>query len=218
MKYILLSVSLLLFVATNSFAQKKPKFNDGVYASHTDLKKNNPSYELFKIPDFDYKLDSEKNILFLSNKSLQKLAESEIKSMDNIWGICIKGKPYMKIQPTDNKEEVYFVRYYILGSICYLYYPVFQEKSVEMFVHNPYTGQKVGSKTITNKEKKFVKKLMRFDTGEVKPYNSDNFMAMIQDDPKLVETLKDLSQKDLEKKLFKSIKIYNDRNPILVAQ
>ena len=59
---------------------------------------------------------------------------------------------------------------------------------------------------------------MRFDTGEVKPYNSANFMAMIQDDPKLVETLKDLSPKELEKKLFKSIKIYNDRNPILVAQ
>ncbi len=220
LSYLLIVVGLL--GANTSVAQKKInqnfKFEDGIYTQHQAFKNNQPNFPLFKIPDFEYQLDSEKNLLFLSEKSLAQLPQSEIKSIDNIWGLCIKGKPYLKITPTDNKNEVYFVRYYILGTICYLYYPIFEEKSVEMFVHNPYTGKKVGSKTVINQEKKFIKKLLRFDTGLIQNYNAANFLAMIQDDTKLVATLVGLSQKEMDKKLFKSIKIYNDRNPIIIKK
>jgi hypothetical protein len=214
---------LVLLVSTSvALGQKaisnKFKFEDGVYLKHADLRSNQPSQPLFKIPNFDYQLDKDGNLLFLSDKSMAKLSESEIKSIDNIWGICINGKPYMKIKPTADANEVYFVRYYIMGRICYLYYPIFEEKTVQMYVYNPYTGHKMGSKPIVNKEKKFIKKLMLFETGELQDYTPQNFMKLIESDKKLLASLKDLTEEETENKLFKSIKIYNDRNPILATK
>ncbi len=209
-----------LGIVNNLIAQDKKTiaFKDGVYQSHQDLAKNQPSYSLSKIPYLDYRLDKESNLLFLADRSTAMLPDSEIKSMDNIWGICIKGKPYMKIKPAENSTEVYFVRYYVLGKICYLYYPVFVDKQVEMYVYNPYTGNRVGAKTITNREKILVKKLMVFETGELLDYNKENFMELIKDDKRLYGTLEGLTEIELEEKMFKSLKIYNDRNPILAAQ
>lgn len=223
MKYlltVLLFVGLLHGSATiaQTVMNNKFKFENGIYTKHQNLKDNKPAYPLFKIPNFEYQLDSKGNLLFLSEKSLAQLEESEIKSMDNIWGLCIDGKPYMKIKPNKDVEQVYFVRYYILGAVCYLYYPVFEEKTVEMYVYNPYTGKKMGSKPIVNQEKKIIRKLMSFETGELKDYNTDNLMAMIAKDKKLVAALADLAPIELENKLFESIKIYNDRNPILAPQ
>jgi len=220
LKYILLWI-LVAWTVLPMKGQKridsKFMFEDGVYQTHQDFKTNQPTFALHEIPVFDYKLDGEKNLLFLSDKSIDQLAKSKVKSLDNIWGLCIKGRPYMKVTPNNNKEQVYFVRYYILGSICYLYYPVFQEKTVEMFVHNPYTGDKVGSKTIVNKEKTFIKKLMVFETGELVDYNGANFLRLINKDKRLVKTLKGLTEEQISEKLFKSIRIYNDRNPLTEA-
>lgn len=211
------------FAAINIAWGQKPisntfKFKDGVYLKHEDLRNNKPSHPLFRIPNFDYQLGKDGNLLFLSDKSMDKLSESEIKSIGNIWGICINGKPYMKIKPTADANDVYFVRYYIMGRICYLYYPIFEEKTVQMYVYNPYTGHKMGSKPIINKEKKFVKKLMLFDTGELQDYTPKNFMELIKSDKNLLASLQDLTPKEAEEKLFKSIKIYNDRNPILATE
>lgn len=212
----------LIFWVLPSQAQKKInknfRFQDGVYSSHIDFRKDSPKFKLFEIIDFDYKLDGDKNILFLSDKTIQKLSKSNIKSIKEVWGICIKGIPYMKINPTDNKNEVYFVRYHILGRLCYLYYPIFEEQSVEFFVYNPYSGQKMGRKTIVNKEKKLVEKLMHFETGEIKNFDSKNLISLIKDDPSLIEVLVDLSENEKDKKLFKAIKIYNDRNPIIITE
>lgn len=220
--YDLLLVFVCSFAINIATAQKpisnKFKFKDGVYLKHEDLRNNEPSHPLFRIPNFDYQLGKDGNLLFLSDKSMAKLSESEIKSIGNIWGICINGKPYMKIKPTADANDVYFVRYYIMGRICYLYYPIFEEKTVQMYVYNPYTGHKMGSKPIINKEKKFVKKLMLFDTGELQDYTPENFMELIKSDKNLLASLQDLTSEEAEEKLFKSIKIYNDRNPILATE
>jgi len=216
MQWLVFVMSTILFVPLN--AQKKINkgysFTDGVYANHNDLKMDKPSYPLYRIPNFDYQMDGEKNLLFLSEKSMSGLSDSEIKSMDNIWGICIKGKPYMKVQPDGKDGAVYFVRYHIVGRICYLYYPSIENKEVEMFVYHPLTGSKVGRKTVVNRERTLVKKLMLFETGELKAYSVDNFKNWAKDDERLMKTLQDMTKEEQENKLFKTIKIYNDRHPI----
>lgn len=203
--------------AIPSQAQKKAKlveFVDGVYTGHQDFKNNEPKFPLYRIPNFDYKLDGEQNLLFLSDKAIAKLSESEIQSLDNIWGLCVKGKPYMKVQVQGKSNTIYFVRYHLVGKICYFYYPVFEEKSVEMFVHNPYNGAKVGKKTVTNRERTLVQKMMLFETGEILDFNTANFKNCIKDDERLMETVNEMTADELEEKLFKTLKIYNDRNPI----
>ncbi|BDS14701.1 hypothetical protein [Aureispira anguillae] len=214
--WILLCCCTLLLVPAQ--AQKKIKkgynFIDGVYTSHLDFKSNKPSFPLYRIPAFDYQLDGERNLLFLSEESMAKLSTSEIKSLDNIWGLCIKGKPYMKVSPKGKSGVVYFVSYHILGRICYLYYPSIEDKEVEMLIYNPYSGNRVGRKTVVNRERTLVKKIMLFETGALEDYNAENFKKWAKDDERLMKTLDSMSKDEIEEKLFKTIKIYNDRHPI----
>ena len=216
-------IRMMLFLACSLFlmsgsAQKKINKNytfvDGVYSNHQEFKNNQPGHPLYRIQDFDYKLDGDNNLLFLSEGSLAKIAESEIKSIDHIWGICVKGKPYLKITPQEKDSVIYFVRYYIIGRICYFYYPSIVDKKVEMSVYSPYTGNKVAQKTVTNRERTLIKKIMLFETGEIKDCNSKNFKSWAKDDLRLMKTLKDMTEKEIESKLFKTIKIYNDRHPV----
>ncbi len=83
-----------------------------------------------------------------------------------------------------------------------------------MSVYSPYTGNKVAQKTITNRERTLIKKIMLFETGEIKACNSENFKNWAKDDVRLMKTLNDMSEKEIESKLFKTIKIYNDRHPV----
>lgn len=204
---------LVLIISLPLLAQKKNKFEDGVYTSYQDLKANKPSFPLYRIPDFDYKLDSEQNLLFLSDKSINQLSNTEIKSLDSIWGLCIKGISYIKVSP-EGSSATYFVRFHILGSISYFYYPIIEDKEVEMYVYNPYLGAKVGRKTIVNKERKVIQKIMLFETGLIKASTIDNFKDWVKDDERLMNTLKDMTLEEQNEKLFKMIQIYNDRHPL----
>ena len=152
--------------------------------------------------------------MFLSENSIAKLSESEIKSLDNIWGLCIKGKPYMKISPKEKDKAIYFVNYHVLGRVCYLYYPSIEDKEVEMMIYNPYSGNRVGGRKIVNRERVLVKKIMLFETGEIQDCNVENFKKWIEDDERLTKTLNDMTEEEVKNKLFKTIKIYNDRHPI----
>jgi len=214
--WILWCSCMLFFVSTQ--AQQKIKkgynFEDGVYTSHLDFKNNKPSFPLYRIPFFDYQLDGEKNLLFLSEVAMAKLSESDIKSLDNIWGLCIKGKPYMKVNPKGKDGAVYFVSYHVLGRICYLYYPSIEDKEVEMMIYNPYSGNRVGGRKVVNRERVLVKKIMLFETGEIQDYNGKNFEQWIEEDERLMKTLSDMTEEEVQNKLFKMIKIYNDRHPI----
>lgn len=217
----LLISCLLLLGQQPSMAQLKKQqghsFEDGVYQSHQDLKNNKPTFRLYDLPNFGYQLDREDNLLFLSEETLDQLVGSKMKNLDNIWGLCIKGIPYMKVRPSGKDDVVYFVRYHILGRICYLYYPSIEDKAVEMPIYNPYSGERVGGRTVTNKERRLIKQLMLFETGELVPYSVENFKQWAKDDERLMKTIERLSQKEAKTKLFKSIKIYNERHPILEA-
>lgn len=217
---IIISFFLLLGQATllaQPTQQQGHTFEDGVYQSHQDLKKNKPSFHLYDLPSFGYQMDREDNLLFLSEKTLQQLSSSKIKNLDNIWGLCIKGVPYMKVYPSGKEGAVYFVKYHILGRICYLYYPSIEDKAVEMPIYNPYSGKRVGGRTVTNRERKLVKQLMLFETGELLPYSLENFKLWAKDDERLMKSIERLSEEEAQDKLFKSIKIYNERHPIFDA-
>ncbi len=192
-------------------------FEDGVYKNHKELAANKPSYPLYEIPRFNYRLDREDNLLFLSEQTLTGLSDSKMGSLDNIWGLCIKGVPYMKVYPSDKDGVVYFVRYHIMGRICYLYYPSIEDRAVEMPIYNPYSGERVGGRTVTNRERRLVKQLMLFETGELRPYSVDTFKEWAKDDARLMKSLDRLSEEEAEEKLFKTIKIYNERHPIFDA-
>jgi hypothetical protein len=83
-----------------------------------------------------------------------------------------------------------------------------------MYVHNPYTGERVGKKTVTNRDLVFIQKILHFQTGESIDFNYDNLKSWTSDDKGLHKSLIDMKTEERETKLFKTLLIYNDRNPV----
>ena len=186
------------------------QFIDGAYFSNQQLMKNRPNVEFFNFDPFSYQLDSKSNLLFFDKSTLDAFESRGI--LDSIWTVVVGGKPFIKMGVDSN--AVYFVKYHLVGKISYFYYPMYTDKPVEMFVHNPYTGDRIGFKTVTNKQKIFVKKIMDLTTGLINDYTKENVLNYLNSDERLRKTLLDLNEQEMEDKLFKSLKIYNDRNPV----
>ena len=87
-----------------------------------------------------------------------------------------------------------------------------------MFVHNPYTGERIGSRNIINKELVAVQRILHFQTGETTDFNLTNMRTWTEDDAGLHKSLIEMKEKDVEEKLFKTLLIYNDRNPIYIEK
>lgn len=213
---------LVALPLTLSFGQTKlhvgHSFQDGVYAQHQDLLQDQPSHPLYALPNFGYQLDRQQNLLFLSQRTLDQLPNTKLKSLDAIWGICVKGVPYIKVQPEGKSGVTYFVRYHLIGRICYFYYPAIEDEAVNMPIYDPWIGKQVGGRTITNRERRLVKKMMWLETGEVQPYEVEVFRAWAKEDERVMQTLAELTDHEATQKLFKLIQIFNDRNPVVVPR
>ena len=57
---------------------------------------------------------------------------------------------------------------------------------------------------------------MNFETGEVADFTIENFLKWILDDPRLIQSINELSQEEAQEKLFKCLLIYDDRNEVFV--
>ena len=218
--YFLLSCCLILMETTQAQVKfnNKYAFRNGFYTSFNDLKKDVPSHKLKTIPNLRYETDNEHNVLILTEASIEVLEKSPIQSLDNIWGICIRDKPYVKIQPKKEEEEVFFVKLHVLGKLSFLYYRTFQDVEVVMNIYNPYTGEKVAEKSVMNREPVLVEQIMDFETGRFYAYTSDSFKKQIKDDQELTETVNNMKAEELKEKLFKTLLIYNDRNPVYLSK
>jgi hypothetical protein len=213
-----LSILFLSFLGFQSIAQPTAltnnySFKDGIYLRFEDFKKDARSKNNI-IDSLQYDLNAEENILILSANS-QKLLDSLIP--DKIWGLCINQIPYIR---TEDQQEgrFYFVKLHVLGKISYYYYKAFREKEVIMYVHNPYTGERIGKKNISNRNLEFIQKILHFDSGEITDFNFDNFLNWSKDDLGLYKSLSEIKSEEREAKLFKSLLIYNDRNPVYIKQ
>jgi hypothetical protein len=184
-------------------------FKSGVYTSFNEFSADTPTLDSI-FTKMQYDLNAEENILILKPAS-QSLLDSL--TQKKIWGLCLNNVPYIK---TDDKQEgrPYFVKLHVIGKLSYYYYKAFREKEVIMYVHNPYTGERIGKKTVTNRDLVFIQKLLHFQSGENIDFNFDNFKSWTADDKGLQKSLSEMSGEERESKLFKTLLIYNDRNPV----
>ena len=152
MRYIYFHIFLSFLLFSNGIQAQKPLNNNtdyrqGFYTHINQFQQNKPAALLSQLRNFDYELNAEENVLILSletQKQLDSLFGKEI------WGICVDGIPYILTQDSQ-KGRPYFVKLHVIGKLCYFYYKAFRDKEVTMYVHNPYTGEKIGQKNITNK-------------------------------------------------------------------
>ena len=63
-----------------------------------------------------------------------------------------------------------------------------------------------------------MEKIMSFETGEIEMFKLTTFKNWIKKtDEKLMATLEDFNETQASEKLYKSMLIFNDRNPVYVA-
>lgn len=213
----ILRISLFLLFFAGAFlgnAQQSPfnnnaTFANGVYLRIDDFKKNKPTLEI-EASKLQYDLNAEENVLILKPET-QKMLDSI--ASGQVWGLCINQIPYIRTEDLQDGRP-YFVRIHVVGKLSYFYYKAFREKEVTMYVYNPYTGEKMGQKSITNRELVFIQRLLHFQTGETTDFNYENLKNWTADDGGLSKSLGEMKAEEREGKLFKTLLIYNDRNPV----
>lgn len=218
-----ISLFVLLLFAIEAAAQKpvsppnvnpspvKPSFNDGFYTSYDDFRNNRPSKTLSEVAALEMAFDEDENLFYVEYKEKDDKPKPRL---GQFWGMCLHGQPYIWCLRDEKDSIGMFVKMHVLGKLCYFYYNGFAYEDVVMKIYNPLTGTVSARKKITNRERKRFEWLMRFDEGKKLGFNPENFKRMISDDAKLQESFSKYSRKEAEEKLFKTVLIYNDRNPL----
>jgi hypothetical protein len=106
------------------------EFNDGIYISAEEFANNKPSLKLEEV-ELNY------NIEYISAQVKQlKIIHNEKDIADSVWGVCLNGKPYLRILPYIEKNIFFvakdilknnsFVKFFSFGEICILSIPIFK--------------------------------------------------------------------------------------------
>ncbi len=215
--YILLLCLVAQTLAAQAPTDSELNFKNGLYQNLANFQQDAPTHQWKN-------LDAEAHINTTSYEvKFDFIREEEGKEIDiaSIWGVAIKGIPYIRVNPflekerltTNDQDPNMFVRMQVVGKLCYFYYEAFVKEKVPITVFDPVTSQAIRTTFIEKDKPVVIKKLMRQETGEVVPYDLENFLVLIQEsDPGLYKTLTDMEKAEARERLYKSLHIYNDRN------
>lgn len=193
---------------------KNFRFTDGIYLNFRELQSNKPRYglDIVELRFFTNPQTSLTQVETAFHRQTRQLVD-----LDDAWGICIDGIPYIHLPRQEiGRELPTFAALKLRGKICYFTYPDWRVKQVPVAAYNPLNGRPFLRGTVEREEEVIVEKMLHFNTGEIMNFDADNFLRWIQDDPLLVETVKELPPAQLDEKLFKCLLIYVDRNPVFL--
>lgn len=216
MKYKLLFATLILFQAISIIAQpiltQTFKFQSGVFLSYEEFQSNQPSYsgDEIKAAYFHNPQTEEIKVEYIRIE-----AEDTYLKLDSIWGISIKGIPYVQVpinKPTKGLQT--FAKMEVRGNICYYFYNDIEKKKIPFSAYNPFTQRPYRTAVLEREIPVVKEKILRFETGVVTDFTYDNVLEWIQDEPELVQALKSLGAQQAEKGLFKTLLLYDDRHEV----
>ena len=195
---------------------KNFKFNDGIYLTYEDFKKNKPSakWEELKTDMFVNPQRFSVKVHTINWKSTEK----QPLSLDQIWGIAIGGIPYLQLrerQMVNGLRE--FIGLELRGKICYFSFPEPVKRKIKMPVYNPLNGKPFRVAYIEREVDVKQERMMNFESGEIVGFTVDNLKAWILDDEKLLKIINELSEEKAREKLFKCLLIYVDRNEVKIG-
>ncbi|GJM32236.1 MAG: hypothetical protein DHS20C18_12370 [Saprospiraceae bacterium] len=217
-KYLLILFSLFSLAlwgqSDSVLITKNFKFQDGVYLSFAAFQKNQPDYSW---DEAEGRMVTNADT-YVSKIEWLRVTNGETKRhlpFPKVWGVCIGGIPFIKT-PVQYPDYVLFAALRVRGKLCYFSY---EEEAIEQVVisaYNPLTGRPFRSGKVSNKVYHHQEKMIDFEQGTIVDFNPTNFLDLIKDDPKLSASVRDLSEEEAQEKLFKSLLIYVDRNPVYV--
>jgi len=210
-----ISILIVLFSITAN-AQKALtqafKFESGVYLTFEEFQKNTPTYKGVHI----------EGNFFINEKTKQAKVEyiklkgaKENLNLDTIWGLVIRGVPYVKTSPNLPKHSLkVFAAMEVRGNICYYAYDDIEEKEVTFKAYNPLIGKPFRTGKAMRKIPVIKEKILRFTTGETADFNYNNLLVWLAEDKDIIQALKSLGAHKAEEKIFDALLLYNDKYPV----
>ena len=216
MNYKFLILTIVLLQTLSGIAQpiltQTFKFQSGVYLSYEEFQRNQPSYN-----------GNEIKAAYFHNPQTEEIKVEYIRveasatqlNLDSIWGISIKGIPYVKVsinKPVKGLKT--FAKMEVRGNICYYFYNDIENKKIPFSAYNPFTQRPYRTAVLDREVPVVREKMLRFETGAVTDFTYDNVLRWIQEEPDLVQALKSLGAAQAEKGLFKTLLLYDDRHEV----
>ncbi len=194
---------------------KNFKFEDGIYLAFRDFQRNRPSLSWEEVEA--QMASSAKN--YLAQVAYIRRSGGDTLALDQVWGICLGGMPFVQLPATaTEKEAAVFAGLRVRGRICYFTYERQKEEMVEIAAYNPLTGRPFRRGAVPRMATVTEERILNFETGRIQPFNRASLLEWIEDDRQLWRTVAELTEGEVEEKLFKCLLIYDDRNPVYLGR
>lgn len=225
MKINLISICFILLASIGVQAQDSSKvtnefkFKSGIYYSLEAFQRDQPDLEWENVRYDAFASKEKRTIQFKYFYEVDTATQKQTPiPTERLWGICVNGVPYIRVF-IESRGVSEFVVLRTRGRICYFNYEGFEKKIVPMTIYDPNTGEPIMRQNIENKISVNYEKMFRFEDGVIEKFSLTNFKQWIGSiDNRLLETLVDLEETAANERLYKSMKIFNDRNPVYIKQ
>ncbi len=187
-------------------------FTNGIYKDFEEFRDNSPS---ILWPDVTSDLIVMEPVHKAKMANLKLLNNQKI-NQDDIWGFCVNGTPYIKVEKDSGSVMQEYAGLRLRGRVCFYEYEKTIIELVEVSAFNPMTNKPFRTANV-KKEKTITKKIMLdFETGKSDYFTIANVRKWIDTDKKLSETMESTEPEKIKKQLFKFLQIFNDRNPVMM--
>ncbi len=194
------------------------RFKDGLYLNFGQVKQNDPIPAARVISketpgDFNFfrNLVKEETIGYFDDFG----SKIELKA-DQVWGFCQDGKLFIN----HNGE---FNRIPIVGQVCHFIADVTVYESYNDpyfydrydYYYNPYHQRPYNR---TSKSREMRQYLLRFDSGEILPYDRESILIVLMEDAELYDEYSKLRKRKQRDLMFFFLRRYNEKNPIFLPK
>lgn len=210
--FIFIFIGNILQAQDSTLLSKSFQFEDGIYLTFNALQNNQPTFAWEEVQTSIF-TNPQTLLTQISEVLLPNGFEDIQLNTQEIFAISIAGVPYMKIEENEIKKDLTtFAALKVRGKICYFGFTSIQKRQIEMQAFNPKNGRPFRSSMIEREVEVFQEKLLDFETGVIENFTVDNFLKRIQKDDMLVQTMSEMTPAERQKKLFKCLLIFDDRN------
>ena len=188
------------------------KFQTGAYYSFEEFQNNNPSYKGIEI-EGNYFINRETRQAKVEYIRLK--ANGKLLDLDTMWGICIKGIPYIRVTPNLPAHHLkVFASLEVRGKICYYAYDDLNEKHIPFKAYNPVVGKPFRTVTLKRNIPIIREKMLHFETGAIADFNYKNLLEWVAAERSIKKALESMGPKEAEEKLFEALLLYNEKHPV----
>lgn len=189
-------------------------FEEGVYLSHASWLANSPDLrwddiegEMVQLPE-DYRVQ----IAGLRHKNGEPL--------ESVFAVSLDGFPYLFTRHHQSAGFYEFAGLRFRGRYAYYRYNDTETKSKMMYAYNPLNGQPFRRGEVMTERKVTRDILLNVKSGERQPLSQQTVYALLVDHPDLQRAVEQLDPADqeLRQKLVRAVKLYNEREPLMLQQ